>query len=262
MNKVLILLAGFLVMSWAGTSLTGAQLQNLTDNIGWQYDKIDTLVGFTGTAGTFLYGLQQNIDSVNTYSEDAQADLYKSAVYEKTAILSWKYNLNKYLVRGIENHLRRITGTGVSDFWQDSLTTRLAPGFAKVARNAGVYIEDSIVFPFKTCLAMGAITASHTIIVRDSNAIDLSLYGDANLLVLVKNAATTCTCSLTVTGKDRHGASITGLANISGKADGDTVLVVQSDGLKFYNVTNLTVRNGTNLDTLVVKTRYDRALAQ
>lgn len=259
MKRLFIPLVLCAALGFAVTAITGAQLQNITDCIAWQYDKIDSFVGkITGT-GTLLYAMQQNVDSIRSYVEDVTADLNTPAVYEKNVIVSWKYDINKYLTRGLENHLRRTVEVGISDYWQDSLATRIAPGFAILARSIGIYLEDSIVFPPKTNLAMIAITAAHTCTVRDSNVIDLAKYGDANLLVYVKNAATTCTCSLTVTGKDRHGTTITGLAVLSAAADGDTVLVVPTEaGLKFYDITTATVRNGANLDTLLIKTRFDR----
>ena len=247
------------------SALTGVQLKALADSIAATLDlHIDTSLGAVGTAGTVLYGMQANVDRIKAYTDvDPRIDLERIAQTEIDRIANQHFVFQADVARALENHIRRTEDVSMSAYWLSDVTGRIPPRFAQLCRAVGIYLAPALVFPPVTSLGTFVASGAGAGTFTDGSAIDLALYGAADLeAVVTAKGGASVSLVATVTGKDANGSTITGTATFVAAAIGDKVNVVPTEaGAQFYDITNITITGGAASDAIRIQTKYDRALS-
>lgn len=245
------------------STITGAQLEAVMDNIAKEKIILDTAIGTETTAASILKGMQDNIDRIETYDEDVIADLHRVFVNEKEHMPNLKLALLHGAIAALEKHLRRMEGVGVSDYCEAENANRIAPEYAQLARAKGQYMKPIVVFPPVT--AMGSFVASGATAgtFTDGSLIDGNKYGPGTLEVECTALGNgTIDLTVTITGTDQNGSIITGTATFSGGSVGTKMEITPDQaGAQFQDVTNATVTGATSADAFNVQSKVDRAVS-
>lgn len=248
------------------SALTGAEARALTDSIAKQYELLVAVIGTTGSAGTVLYGMQQNVDRIKAYTnEDPRVDLEKIFSGEKDLAALVALRIDNDPIRALENHIRRIEDMSFGEYWEEENypTYRIAYGFAIIARAIGLYIAPELVYPPVTSMGTFVASGEGAGTFTDASAIDLDLYGAADLEVYITaKGGTSVTLTATITGLDENGSVITGTATVVAADVGDSIAVVPADaGRRFADVTDVTIKGGAAGDAFTVRSKVDRSIS-
>jgi hypothetical protein len=245
--------------------ITGAQLKTVSDSIAKQKNILDVAVGAIATADSILYGIQACITNIASYAEDVVNDCHTAFVNEKNSMPNFKLAILHKAIKSLENHIRRLEGEGISDYWETENypTYRIAPEFVQLARAIGLYMKPAICFPPVTAMGSFVASGAEAGVFTDGSAIDGNLYGpgDCELEVTAKGGASVSIVA-TITGTDENGAVVTGVGTFSADDVGDKVDVVPDQvGKQFQDITNITITGGVADDAFTIQSKVDRAVS-
>jgi hypothetical protein len=264
MRKWFFLLFIIPVILSAG-SIDTTSLLKVTDNIAYTVQKLKALVGITDSSGTLSYIADSLVARINAFTDDeVTADLLQPAKNSLQYIKVLYLKICRNIVSALDAHIGEQANQTLNDYWNDSLSSRMAPEFVYVARDAGIDIDPELVFPPVTILAKDSINASPPAkTYTDSSEINLNYYGDGDLELQVVRPSTLI-CSVYVIGKDLNGSKYKGLGVIPPASGAGTVWSVSAliSGQRCYDVDSTTLIRGTAAGVYRIQTKVDRTVAE
>jgi len=259
--------------------LTWAQIEESTDSIGVQLDRLKAGLGTEGAAGTVCKAAEVNLERVQTIAAptgmgggdnaEAGADLLPGYNSHKAKVTAGSQQGNVLLqdaLSALNTHIQNRGGAYNSfDSQADhaGAEERYSPSFAELARALGITLAPGNVFSpviqFGTYSIAGAVGTF-----TDGLAIDIALYDEAPGEVEVTHAIGGANdLVLAFTLVDELGATTSGSATVpKGSAIGVKVDITVTTGKRIRDITNCTHSSGNDADAVKIQSKLDRTPAE